>query len=142
VQKIVVEDRLAEDVSSWFEIHRDAALFPVVARVREGHGADEVLERVQAGLDEVAQKKIDAARFAAVQSHVRYALLTSLTDADAVAGTLARFAGPSMSVRAIDEVLAAVARLKPDDLAAYVRRHFGRQQRAVAVVRRASEGSK
>ena len=84
-KEVVLDKQLAESVQSWWEPHKDAMLFPVVAKVKEGHTSDEVLARVQAALDDVAAGNVDAKRFEAVKSNLRYSLLMSLTSADSVA---------------------------------------------------------
>lgn len=130
-QQVVLDEQLAESISADFDLHRDASLFPVIARVKEGKSADAVLLRVQTALDSLAAGNVDAARFEAVRSNLRYALLMGLTSADSIAGTVAYFAGPSMDPHAIDVLLAASSTISPSDLASFVRQFFGAGQRAV-----------
>jgi hypothetical protein len=126
---------LAEQVSCWWGLRKDASLFPVVVKMKEASPTAEVLDRVQAHLDAVAAGKINDRRFAAVKSHLRYSLLMGLTSPDRVAGALARVAGPSMDVGYIDEVYAALQTTTPRDLQAFVKKHFGKNQRAVVELR-------
>jgi zinc protease len=134
-KEVVLDKQLAESVQSWWEPHKDAMLFPVVAKVKEGHTSDEVLARVQAALDDVAAGNVDAKRFEAVKSNLRYSLLMSLTSADSVAGTLASQSGPSMNPHALDETLAAVKTLTPQDLSAFVKANFATNQRAIVTLK-------
>ncbi len=122
---------LAERVSCGWDFHQDASLFPIGIRVKAGAAVDDVLARVQGHLDNVAAGKINDRRFADVQSHLRYSLLMNLTSADTIASTLAWYAGPAMDVGFVDAVYASLAKLGPADLQAFVKTHFGAQQRAV-----------
>jgi predicted Zn-dependent peptidase len=126
---------LAEKVSCWWDLHKDASLFPVAVRMKDDAATDEVLARVQGHLDAIAAGKINDRRFADVKSHLRYALLMDLTSPDRVAGTLAWLSGPSMDVGAVDEVYAALQATTPKDLQAFVKKHFGAAQRAVVELR-------
>ncbi len=133
-KRVVLEEQLAEQLSAGYALHKDAALFPVSARLKDGVAPDAVLERVQAALDRVAAGDVDQRAFDAVKSNLRYALLMNLTDADSIAGTLAWYAGPSMDVTAVDRVLDEMARATPADLSSFVKAHFGRDRRAVVTL--------
>lgn len=122
---------LAERVSCWWDFHKDASLYPIGIRVKDGASVDDVLARVQGHLDNVAGGKINDRRFADVQSHLRYSLLMNLTSADTIASTLAWYSGPSMDVNFIDAVYASLQTLGPADLQAFVKAHFGATKRAV-----------
>jgi zinc protease len=133
-KSVVLDDQLAESVDAGYEPQKDAALFPVSSRVKEGKTPDEVLARVQQALDALAGGAVDQARFDAVRSNLRYGLLMGLTSADSVAGTVAWYAGPSMDPRAVDALLAAAAKATPADLVAFAKAHFGKDQRAVVTL--------
>ncbi|MCC7070436.1 MAG: insulinase family protein [Deltaproteobacteria bacterium] len=134
-KRVVLDEQLAEELRAGYALHKDAALFPVVARLREGASVDVVLERIQSALDRVAAGDVDQRAFDAVKSNLRYGVLMNLTDADSVAGTLAWYSGPSMDVSTIDRVLDETARTTPADLSAFVKAHFGREQRAVVTLK-------
>ncbi len=122
---------IAENVACWWDFHKDASLFPVVIRMKDGGDTAKAIDRVQAHLDNVAAGKINARRFADVKSHLKYALLMRLTSADNIAGTLSWLSGPSMDPAFIDTAYAALAELQPQELQAFVRAHFGAQQRSI-----------
>jgi zinc protease len=139
-KSVVLDEQLAETIGTWYDAHKDAALFPVSARIKEGKRADDVLGRVQQALDGLAAGTVDATRFDAVRSNLRYSMLMELTSADSIAGTVAYLAGPSMDPHAIDAVLAAVALATPAELVAFAKAHFGRDQRAVVTLAYAPKG--
>jgi zinc protease len=133
-KQLVLEEQLSENVSAWYDIHKDAALFPVAARVKEGKAADAVLARVQAALDDLASGKVDEKRFDAVRSNLRYSLLMNLTSSDSIAGTVSYYAGPFVDPHAIDIVLGNVATSTIADLVAFVKQYFGADRRAVVTL--------
>ena len=133
-RSLVLEERLVEALSSWYEPHKDAPLFPVVARLKEKTDPDVVLARVQAALDEVAAGKIDAARLEAAKSNLRYELLMRLTSADAVAGALVYQMGPTLDPASLDRLYGAVRAATPADLAALAKERFGADRRAVVTL--------
>jgi zinc protease len=122
---------LAESVTCWWDFHKDESLFPIAIRMKDGSDNAAAIARVQGHLDNVAAGKINARRFADVKSHLRYALLMRLTSADNIAATLSWLSGPSMDPTFIDGTYAALAALEPAELQAFVKRHFGVQQRSI-----------
>jgi zinc protease len=133
-KKVVLDEQLAENVSSWYDAHRDAAVFPVVARIKPGKSADTVLERIQSALDDVAAGKIDKKRFEAVKSNLKYSILMGLTSPDSVAGTLAWTSGPFMDVHALDKQLDAVDASTVEDFVSFTKTHFAKDKRAIVTV--------
>jgi zinc protease len=131
VKDLVLDEQLAEEVSAGYDIHKDAALFPVAARIKDGKSGSAVLDKIQAALDELAGGKVDEKRFDAVKGNVRYSLLMNLTSADSIGGSLAWASGPFMDPHAIDIVLGAQAAATPADLVAFTKAHFKKNQRAV-----------
>jgi len=127
-------EALADKVSCWWDLHKDAALFPVAVRLKDGKSVDDAIARVQNHLNDVSAGKVNSRRFEDVKSHLRYALLMRFTSPDGVAGTLAWLSGPSMDPGAIDAVFGALDSLTPADLAQFAKAHFQQQQRAVVVL--------
>jgi len=126
---------LAEDVSCWWDVHKDASLYPVAVRVKDGASADIVIDRVQGHLDNVAAGKVNDRRFADVKSNLRYSLLMNLTSADRIAGTLAWQSGPSMDAAYLETLYAALASTTVPELQRYVGQWFGKSQRAIVELR-------
>ena len=139
-KQLVLDEQLVEKLSSGFSPRKDAALFPVAARIKEGKSPELVLERIQSALDAVAAGTVDARTFDAVKSNARYALLMDLVDPDTVAGSLAWYSGPWMDPGALDRVLDEMARATPADLAAFTKSWFGKEQRAVVTLKHAPKG--
>jgi zinc protease len=131
---LVLDERLVEDLSSWYEPHKDATLFPVVVRLKEQTDPDVVLARVQAAFDDVAAGKIDATRLEAAKSHLRYELLMRLTSAHDIAGALVYATGPTMDPAGVDRLYAEVRAATAADLAAFAKERFGARQRAVVTL--------
>ncbi len=135
VRRVVFEEQTAEELESGFFAHKDAPLFPVSATIKDGKRPDDVLQRIQEALDDVASGAVDVGRFEAVRSHLRYELLMGLTSAESIAGTLGFAFGPSLDVKAVDTAYAALAAITPEDLRAFAKTYFGTEQRAVVVLR-------
>jgi len=125
---------LAERVQCFWDPHRDASLFPVAVRIKDGKSAADVLDRVQGHVDNVAAGKINDRRFADVKSNLRYSLLMDLTSADRVAGALAWLSGPAMDAGYVDDIYASLADVTPADLQAFATSWFGANQRAVVTL--------
>ncbi|HEY1098921.1 MAG TPA: insulinase family protein, partial [Myxococcota bacterium] len=126
---------LAEKVECWWEVHKDASLFPVAVRVKDDASLDVALARVQQHLDDVAAGKINDRRFADVKSNLRYSVLMSFTSADRIAGTIAWTSGPAMDPHFLEQLQAALTTTTPAQLQQYVGQWFGKQQRAIVELR-------
>lgn len=133
-KELVIEEGLVDGLSSWWSPHKDPSLFPVVIRLKPEASSDDVLTRVQASLDAIATGQVDAARFEAVKSHLKYAVLMQLTSPEAVAETVGYYAGHSLDPGALDAMLVAIDGSKPEDLTALVKTHFGKNQRTVVTL--------
>jgi zinc protease len=123
-------DAPAEQIDCWWDVHKDASLFPVAVRVKDGADVAAVINRVQAELDAVGSGRINDRRFNDVKSNLRYSLLMSFTSADRIAGTLAWMTGPSMNPGFTEALFAALADTSVVELQRYVATSFSAQQRA------------
>lgn len=131
---IVLEDQLAESVEAWWEPHKDASLFNVASKIREGKAADDVLARIQQHLDNVAAGKINDRRLTDVKSNLKYSLLMKLTSAENVASTLAWLSGPSLDTGNVDGVYGSLGEVGVRELQEVAKRYFGKDQRAIIVL--------
>lgn len=146
-QRLVVDEERLTRLSSWsnsFTI--DPGLFTVSATLRPGEsfdaqtGFEPVLESIQAELARIATGDVSAERVAAVQSHIRYALLARLETPGRVAGTLAQFIAVGDDVSAMAEYLAALATLTPEDVAAAAATYLVSERRFTVTTASAGEG--
>ncbi|HEY4223355.1 MAG TPA: pitrilysin family protein [Myxococcota bacterium] len=140
VKDLVIDEQLAEAVNNDYRIHKDASLFAVSSRIKRSSSSDAVLAKIQTALDDLASGKVDTARFDAVRSNLRYSMLMGLTSAPAVGRTIAVASGPFLDPKALDLVLAAEAAASPQDLVAYTKQWFGKDQRAVVTLASAAVG--
>ena len=139
---VVLAEQLAETVTCSWEWHKDASLFGVSAKIKEGKSADDVLARIQQQLDNVALGKINDRRLADVRSNLRYSLLMSLTSAESIAGTLAWLSGPAMDTGFVDGVYGALGEVSATDLQQLAKTRFAQQQRAIVVLKSKKGGAK
>ncbi len=141
-KSVVLDEELAESVESWWSPHKDASLFGVYAKVKDGKSSDEVLSRIQAHLDNVSAGKINDRRFTDVKSNLKYALLMDLTSPKAISDRIAEFSGPAFDVGFVDGVFGAMRDLGPRELQQFVRERFGKDQRAVVVLHHTAKATK
>ncbi|MDP2345691.1 MAG: pitrilysin family protein [Deltaproteobacteria bacterium] len=139
---VVIGEQLAESVECSWEWHKDASLFAVAAKIKEGKSAEDVLARIQQQLDNVSLGKINDRRLADVKSNLRYSLLMNLTSAENIGGTLAWLSGPAMDTSFVDAVYGALGEVGPKDLQDMAKTRFGAQQRAIVTLKHEARAAK
>ncbi len=145
-QRLVVEERKLLELSSWTnEFTRDPGLFLVTSVMTPGDDPpayDAMVDAVQSALAEIGEGRTPAERIEAVRSNLRYGLLTEVQTPSDVADLLARFAATGGSVAALDEYLAALAAVTPEEIAEAARTYLIPARRFVVTLgeRRESDG--
>jgi zinc protease len=121
-QQWVVREQRLLSLESWKgELHRDGGLFVVDARLAQNTNPDDVERAVQQSLDEVAQGRIDPARFRSVVSNLRYAMPMSAQTPSAAAEMVARYMAVSGEVDGYDRMYRALSTVTPEDVARVAR---------------------
>jgi zinc protease len=141
-KSLVLQDKKVERLRCWWWEHRDPALFPVVWSLREGATQEEVLDRVQRALDDIAAGRVDPKRFAAVQQNLKYGLLMNLASPEQVGSALAFGGGFALDPDALNRIYRQVGQSTAKELSAFVKAHFGRHQRAVVTLAFEDPGGK
>jgi zinc protease len=159
-QRLVVEERKLLELASWTnDFTRDPGLFlvtsvlapsedrevaPDVSPESAGSAADfaAVTDAIQSELARIAEGATPVERIEAVRSNLRYGMLTQVQTPSDVADLLANLAAAGGSVTALDEYLAALAAVTPEEIAAAARRYLVPERRFVVTLaeRRASDG--
>jgi zinc protease len=118
-KSLVLEKQIVEALEPDAEIHRDPALFCIMAVLKEEAKRAEVNDAILAAVKEVSTGKIDDRRVKAIQDHLHYGLILQLETPDAVAGAVGRLAGIIGTPDALDLLVKKIAGLKTADLTAY-----------------------
>ena len=141
-RELVLDRQLVESMHSQYVDTRDPRLFYfLVTLSTEGHLAA-VEKRIAKAVAEVASGKLDARRLADVQSNLRYGLLMGLEAPATVAETLALAATPTGDPGALDALYDQIARLRPEELAAFARRYLVPENRTVVTLTGAARKSR
>ena len=136
-QRLVVRDQTLLQLGAWEnDFHRDPSLFMVTGVLKPAEGAPAFEATVQAIQEELGRIAAGEAadRIDAVRSHLRYRLLTGLETPDDVADLLGGFIAAGGSVDALDEYLAALASVTPDEVAAAARRVLTPERRVLVTL--------
>ncbi|MEM9073189.1 MAG: pitrilysin family protein [Myxococcota bacterium] len=137
-QRLVVQDQTLLTLGSWNrDFHRDSALVVINGQLKPTESApafDAVLEAIQTELSQIAEGNTPAERIEAVRSNLRYGLLGSLRTPDDVANLLGNFAAAGGSVASLDEYLAALAAVTPDDVAQAARQYLTPSRRFIVTL--------
>lgn len=134
-QRLMVEERRLLELGSWAgDYTRDPHLFVASATLAEGQSFDDILGAMQAEFDGFAEGELDPARVEAVKSHLRYALLSELETPTAAADLIARTIAVFGSLEMLDELLAAIAAVTPEDVARVAREYLTTDRRFVVTL--------
>ena len=128
---VVLDQQLAESVSADATDHRDPHLFSLVATLKAEENRGRVREAMDAAVRELAAGKVDAARVQAIQSNLRYGLLMGLESPADLALQLAWYTGIHGTPDALGRHIQNLARVQPQMLVAFARKHLVDTNRTV-----------
>ncbi len=148
-QRLVVQQRVALDLSSWSDwFHRDPHLFVVQARLAPGHPFEAVLDPIQSAMEALASGEVPTDRLADVRSHLRYAAPVELDRPGEVADRLGHFLAVApfrvdsegYLRSGLEAYYEALERVRPEDVASVARRYLTRRRRFVVTLSQQLEG--
>ncbi len=90
-QKVVVNERWADQFFAMPPINKDPGQFAVLARLTDPGHAQAVVDAIQATLVQARTELLDVSRLNETKSRSKYGFAATLDSADSLAGTLARF---------------------------------------------------
>ena len=146
-QRLVVRERRLLELGSWADdFARDPHLFIASAKLAPASGPvgpalQEAVAALQTELDRIGRGEASAERIDAVKSNVRYAMLAELTTPTAVADLAARFIAVGGTLDVLEEYVAALAALRPEDIAEAAREYLNANRRFVVTLAHGPVGS-
>jgi zinc protease len=128
-KKLVLEQQIVEELSSWYEPHRDPFIFVLDARLKDEKFRPRVRAAFDRAIRDLVDGRIDKKRVEDIKSHLRYTFLTGLESADQIAGKLAAFIGIYGEPDAVERHFQNVRKVKPGQLVAFARQYFTARNR-------------
>jgi zinc protease len=123
-QNLVLGKQLVDSMEPTYSDHRDPNLFGVLLRVKDAKNLKAVEHAILIEIKSLAGGKLDAKRFEAVRSNLRYSNIMGLDTADAAALSEAVNAALTADVNYLNKEFEALAQLQPKDLQTFAKGHF------------------
>jgi len=123
-QDLVLGKQLVDSMYPTYGDHRDPNLFGVLMRVKDAKSLKAVEHAMLMDIKSLAGGKLDAKRFEAVRSNLRYSNIMGLDTADAAAVSEAVNAALTGDVNYLNKEFDAVAQLQPKDLQDFAKKNF------------------
>ncbi|MBN1417916.1 MAG: insulinase family protein [Planctomycetes bacterium] len=134
-RRLVLEERIAQDLSADFGLTRDPGLWSVLALVSEEKDIDRVREAIDATVEAIRSAPPDPRRVEDLKRRARYGFLMGMDTPDHVAGGLARFIALSGGIDAVDAYFETLAAVRPEDAESAARAYLARERRTVGILR-------
>jgi zinc protease len=138
-QNLVLGKQLVDSMEPTYSDHRDPNLFGVLLRVKNAKDLKAVEHAVLMEIKSLAGGKLDAKRFEAVRSNLRYSNIMGLDTANAAAVNEAVNAALTGDVNYLNKEFDAVAQLQPKDLQIFAKGHFMDLNRTTVTLTAASK---
>lgn len=132
---LVLDKQLVESVGVMHYPTRDPALFTLAAVLKDEKHRGAVRDAFNRTVKDIVAGRIDRARFDAVKSNLRYALLMGLETPNDLAINLGYFAGSLGEVDALDRHFQNISRVEPQHLISVVKKHFTAKNRTIVTLR-------
>jgi zinc protease len=124
-QRLVVTDQSVLELESWAGEHtRDPGLLVALATIADPAQIDPTLAVIEQEIAKIGRGETPPERVRAVQQHLRYQYAMALETPSSVAGFLAEMLAVTGRLEAIDEYLAALERVTPEDVARVASRYL------------------
>ena len=133
-QSLILGKQLVESMRTLYNDHRDPDLFGVTTQVKDAKNLKAVESAILADIKALAGGKVDAKRMDAVRSNLRYSNIMGLDKADALAQTLTDNTALTGDIDYLDKEFAALATVKPGDLANFARKYLQDVNRTTVVL--------
>lgn len=134
-QRLVVRERkVLELESSQGELTRDPGLFVLSATLSPGQAFEPIVSAIEEEISSIARGETPPERVRAVQQHLRYAQAMRLETPSSVAGFIADMMAVSGRLGAIDDYLAALMTVSPEDVARVARQYLTSERRYVVTL--------
>ncbi len=136
-QRLVVDERKLLDLSSYAggTMSRDPGLFIIDATAADATDLAAVVTTMQTELASIAGGHTPAERIREVQSHLRYARLLGLETPDDIAEVIASTLAIGGDLARLDEYLAALAAVTPEEVAHAAGRYLVEGRRFVVTLK-------
>ena len=133
-RKLVLKDQRVQMLRADFGLNRDPGLWSVVAMVKDPADVSAVEAGLWQHLGQLRASAVTDARLEAVRSRVRNGFLSSLTAPYRVASMLSRFIALTGDMTSVDDYLATINRVTPDDVREAANRYLTPERSTVAIV--------
>ena len=133
-RKLVLEDQLVDSFFGSAPDHRDPHLFIISARVKEEEKLGAVQQAIDAAVEDLKARPVEAGRLAAVKSHVRYAFQMHLDTPEAMAEALSHILQLTGDPAAYNDLYEIYDSLTPEDIQEVARKYFRRENRTMVVL--------
>lgn len=115
-QELVIREQKVDEINLYAPLRRDPGLFLVYARVKNAADVPAVRDRIYLAAEKAGREPVDAAKLAAVKSHIRYSFAMNLDTAESVAGQLTRYIGLTGDPSSINAMYQRYDEITPEDL--------------------------
>ncbi|HET9959965.1 MAG TPA: pitrilysin family protein [Polyangiaceae bacterium] len=140
-QLLVRELELVSEVRAFIGPFKDPGLVEIFASCREGHRAEEILERIDAELTRVMEQPIAEEEIERGRTRFELSLLSGLDTMDGKASTLGFYDAVLGTPNVAFERLELIRRTGASELRRVARKYFDKRARSIIFVRPAPEGS-
>ncbi|HXP62785.1 MAG TPA: pitrilysin family protein, partial [Dongiaceae bacterium] len=133
-RKLLLKEQRLQMLTADFGLNRDPGLWSVMAMVKRPEDLPAVEGEIWDCLKGLRGRGVEAARLEAVRARVRNGFLSYLTSPDRVAGKLARFIALTGDVTAVEDYLAALSKVTPDQILQAANRYLLPERSTVAIL--------
>jgi zinc protease len=137
---LVLDEQLAESISSGAADSRDPGLWLIHATVKDPAQVEAVMARIDQTVARFRDTAVAADQLDAVKSHMKYRFLLGLDTPRSVAENAADIIGVAGELEAVETLYTTLGQVTPEDVRAAAQEWLRDQQRTVVLVREAKPG--
>ena len=134
-KKLVIREQKVEILEAEVPMNRDAALFTIVAMIKNAEDIDSVQKDIQDTIKEFQTTPVNQQKLADVKRHDKYEFLDGLDSPERVAEALVRYIALTGGIEAVDKLYAQYDRVTPEDILRAAKAYYQPQRLTIAVLK-------
>ncbi|HEU4732665.1 MAG TPA: insulinase family protein, partial [Kofleriaceae bacterium] len=132
-RRLVIDREAASSVDAQLTPFRDPSLLRLAVTAARGHGADQILEVIDAELAEMARRPPGHAEVEKAKAIAETDFWTSLVDVDGKAEAIGHYETALGDFRKVNSIAARLAAVTAEDVARCVRRYLRAEHRTIVI---------
>jgi zinc protease len=123
-QNVVMQNRWAESVQTWFPNRKDPSQLMIFAETKEGENLDKVRQAIAETIAKARTELVSEKKLNELKSNIKYSFARGFDSSDSIASTLASYVHFQRDPEIINRLFRIINDITPEDVRKYANKYF------------------